>query len=92
MSPATARSARAKAPPTEAQLRLAIRQMRRPHWPAADDAVLAHPVYGPCVRALARNLSRAPFAGRPVPAPPPMRLPRMTFDARSAAANDRDDA
>jgi hypothetical protein len=83
---------RAKAPPTSEQLRLAIRHMRRPHWPDSDDAVLQHPVYGPCVRALARNLSRAPFAGRPAATPAPMRLPRMTFDARSAAANDRGDA
>ena len=77
-------------PPTDEQLRLAIRQMRRPHWPSSDEDVLDHPVYGKCVRALARNLSRAPFAGKPVPAPAP-RMPRLTFDPRRAAANDRDD-
>lgn len=81
-------------PPTNEQLRLAIRHMRRPHWPASDEAVLAHPVYGPCVRALARNLSRAPFNGRIPPrrAAQAQRLPRLTFDPRRAAANDRDEA
>jgi hypothetical protein len=76
-------------------------------WPPTLELCLEHAVYGPialpCLRALARRLGRAsPTPGRmpqraprPLPEPPPVparpawRGP--TFDARRAAANDRDD-
>lgn len=43
---------------TQEQLALAWRHMRRPHWPATLEQALRHPVYGPGLRGLARNLSR----------------------------------
>lgn len=46
-------------PPTDEQLRLAYRQLSRPHtWPPTVEAALAHPVYGKCLCALARQLNR----------------------------------
>lgn len=92
--------------PTEEQLRLALRQLWRPGWPATLEAVLAHHTYAVCVRGLARNLGRAAtrraaWAAAAAPAlphtTPPLRAkaqaPRQPqpFDARKAAANDRDD-
>lgn len=44
-------------PLTAEQLSLAYRQLRRPGWPPEADA-LQHAVYGPCIRGLARSLSR----------------------------------
>lgn len=71
-----------EAPLTREQLQLAFRHLRRPGWPHDLDAALAHPLRGPCIRGLARNLSRAPFnAGvqrphsLPVCAAPPVPLP-----------------
>lgn len=50
--------------PTPEQLRLAFRQLQRPHtWPPTLEAALAHPVYGKCLRALARNLGRPAHGG-----------------------------
>lgn len=50
--------------PTPEQLRLAYRQLQRPHtWPPTLEAALAHPVYGKCLRALARNLGRPAHGG-----------------------------
>lgn len=93
--------------PTEQQLLLALRQLRRPEWPQSLEACLAHVIAGPCIRGLAGNLARAtPTPGRSVlrrpavlPDPPPApagvparkRYPGPTFDARRAAANDLDD-
>jgi hypothetical protein len=97
---------------TQEQLTLALRQLWRPGWPADLAAALAHPLYGTCVRGLARNLRRPPVTATPVPrlgavhwAPPTptpndstartaagRRFPPLgTFDAKRAAANDRDD-
>ncbi|HOW47343.1 MAG TPA: hypothetical protein PLB26_06780 [Rubrivivax sp.] len=93
--------------PSEEQLRLAFRQLRRgPHWPATLELAMAHPVYSVAVRAVAINLHRGglplpavPPAWRrseasvpPTPAAPPQRrTAKPTFDARRAAANDLDD-
>ena len=47
------------AEPTREQLQMAYRQLARPdRWPRTLDAALAHPVYGICLRALARQLGR----------------------------------
>lgn len=57
---------RAEAPLTDEQLRMALRHLWRPGWPEDLQAVLAHPVRGPCVRGLARSLGRAaPTVGTP---------------------------
>jgi hypothetical protein len=104
-------SAAPKPPPPELtpeltpeQLRLAYRQLQRPHWPTTLEEALAHPLHGNCIRGLARSLSRPAWHERhpprpqappvpPTPTEPPARraLPRLTFDPRRAAANDRDD-
>lgn len=60
-------------PITDEQLRLAFRQLSRPGWPATPEAALAHPVYGPCLRGIARNLRRV-GVDRSVP-PPAQRVP-----------------
>jgi len=99
---------RAAEPPlTDEQLAIAFRHLRRPHWPALLAAALAHPVYSPLVRGLARQMGRqrpcllawAPThrpAAPPVPPTPTglswARPTRNTFDARRAAANDFDEA
>lgn len=52
--------------PSVEQLQLAYRALRQPnHWPPTIEAALAHPVYGVCLRAKAREMGRA----RPVTAP-----------------------
>lgn len=49
-------------PPTEEQLRLAYRQLARPHtWPPFE-AACRHRVFGTALRALARMMGRAPLA------------------------------
>lgn len=59
--------AQAPAEPTREQLQLAFRQLRRPSgWPASLDAALQHPVYGICLRAMARNLGRPAWLSQPV--------------------------
>ena len=80
--------------PTEAQLQMAYRELRTPVWPDTLQATLAHPVYGTCLRQAARHRHRASPCAAPQPTTParqarPYALP--TYDARRAAANDRDD-
>ena len=58
---------------TTEQLQMALRHLQRPTWPATLAAVLAHPLFGPCVRGLARSMSRCAW-----PAP---RQPRPTDGA-----------
>jgi hypothetical protein len=86
--------------PSAEQLALAYRQLFRPGWPPTVGAALAHPVYGPGLRGLAANLSRAAVCTRPQPKPAPSATTSHTphwarhgssFDARRAAANDKDD-
>jgi hypothetical protein len=93
--------------PTPEQLRLAWRQMRDRNCPGTLEAALAHPVYGPCIKGLARNLHRAsacvPAPVRkpdgyvpPTPTAPPngnrtTPKPLPRFDAKRAQANDFDD-
>lgn len=77
-------------PPTEASLRMAYRQLARPHlWPPFD-AACRHPVFGPVLRVLAQRLGRAPLSlahgahtlprGPVVPPdpPPPVRARRAS--------------
>jgi hypothetical protein len=87
-------------PLTEEQLALAWRHLRRPpHWPELLEDALEHPLYGPCLRGLARSLSRPAWAARHAamqpahPAAGPVRRAptHWTFDAKRAAANDRDE-
>lgn len=56
---------------TEEQLQLAFRQLRRPGWPATLEAALQDPLRCPCIRGLARQMSRTKFntGARPVPTP-----------------------
>lgn len=61
--------------PTLEQLRLAFRQLRSPRWPRTLDAALAHPIYGKCLRAMARNLGRPSWQPQPVAASLPQGLP-----------------
>lgn len=96
-----------EAPLTAEQLQLGLRQLWRPGWPRDLKDVLADPVRGQLVRAMARCLSRKqPTAGNtpparrapvpPTPTAPPIRKqgaqrPVLTFDAKRAAANDYDE-
>lgn len=94
----------AEPPLTDEQLQLAFRHQRRPHWPTSLQAALAHPIYGPAIRGLARCLSRQPLV-RPLPAhhtsvrrlastvpPTPAQAPaRQRLRGKCAAANDRED-
>lgn len=87
--------------PTQEHLLLAVRQSWRPNWPGFPDdpqACIDHPFYGPCMRILARRLGRKQPTSRPAPPTPPSpatagrwHMPPGAFDARRAAANDRDD-
>ena len=57
-------------------LEMAYRQLREPNrWPATLDAALAHPTYGVCLRAMARNLGRPVWQPRVVAAGLPQGLP-----------------
>lgn len=47
-----------KTEPTLEQLQLALRQLRRPHWPADLEACLARPQYAVPITCLARSLHR----------------------------------
>lgn len=98
---------RAVAQATREQLAAAAAHLRRPGWPADLDELLAHQLFGPCVRGLARCLARgerlpatrAPMDGAAfTDTEPPFEctrrapaLPRLRFDPRRAAANDHDD-
>jgi hypothetical protein len=53
--------------PSPEQIALAWRQLRRPSvWPASVEAALAHPVYGTCLRAMARQMARPVWQSAPV--------------------------
>lgn len=90
-------------PLTDEQLALAWRHLRRPpHWPERLEDALAHALYGPCIRGLARSLSRPSWAarhaaqqpaqaGRPAASRTHRAPSHWTFDAKRAAANDRDE-
>lgn len=61
--------------PTLEQLRLAYRQLSRPNrWPPFE-AAIDHPVYGTCLRALARNLGRPRWQPVPIAVSLPRGLP-----------------
>ena len=78
--------------PTPQQLQAAFQRLRRRSWPDTLDAALADPVYGPLTRCLAVSLARMALQPAPAtPARPPAAPQRPAFDARRAAANDRDD-
>lgn len=92
-----------EAQPTPAQYAQAFDVLRRrPRCPRTVEAALAHPVYGLCLRALAKKLaceqrpaapprSASPARRTVLPFPPRRAAPAHTFDARKAAANDKDD-
>jgi hypothetical protein len=86
----------AVAPPTDEQLRLAFRQVRRPGWPSTLEEALARPVYALAIQGIARCLGRAaPTTGtraytHTTPPAPPARHKPAAFDRKRAAANDRD--
>lgn len=79
------------------QLAEALRRLAPRGWPATVEAVLACPLRARILEGYARTLARrkARHAQRQMLRPPQaagaLRLPRLTFDARRAAANDHDD-
>jgi hypothetical protein len=94
--------------PTQEQLRMAWPIFRGRHGcPDTVEQALAHPKYGPCLRAAALDMGRAPMsahsgaaaaaasrlgANRWVPPTPDRPRPRLgAHDAKRAAANDRDE-
>lgn len=58
--------------PTEEQLLLAFRELYRPGRPASVEAMLAHPTWCIALRAVAKDLGRAPSR---TSCPPPRTLP-----------------
>jgi hypothetical protein len=77
---------RAPVQATRDHLAAAAAHLRRPDWPAHLDDVLAHELFGPCVRGLARCLAR----GEPMPAGRPQpdelhRQARASHDHRGGA-------
>lgn len=88
-----------KLPRVELQHRhllVAYRVLARPGWPESLDDALADSSIRPLVEGLARNRARAELLHTPEPARRPHAAPRRhasawTFDARRAAANDRDE-
>lgn len=88
-----------KLPRVELQHRhllVAYRVLARPGWPESLDDALADSSIRPLVEGLARNRARAellhvPEPTRHHPAAPRRRASAWTFDARRAAANDRDE-
>lgn len=88
------------AEPTTEQLQLAFRHLARPGWPNTLEEALQDRRVGGLVRGLARSLNRvkakaAPAQPQPAWAPTAIR-PRLShemahFDAKRAAANDRED-
>ncbi len=89
----TATSKRQHAPPTPEQLATAYRQLyRSPQWPPTLEAALAHRLYGLAVRGVAWNMVRASARKHAADARHPfIGLKPGAFDARRAAANDKDD-
>ncbi len=88
------------AEPTKEQLQLAFRHLARPGWPTTLEEALQDRRVGGLVRGLARSLNRVkatalPAQPQPAWAPAAIR-PRLSheaerFDAKRAAANDRED-
>lgn len=77
--------------PSAEHLRQAMRRISRPGWPASLEQCLDHPIYGPCIRGLARAIARQPARAVPTRPARPQRAPAPApFDARRAAANDFD--
>lgn len=97
MTSAERQAAHAAFEPSREQLQIAMRHLRRPGWPDTLDAVLASSVYGPLVRILARRMNRpswmlrssSELPGADQKAATYAPLPRLNFDPRSLAANDR---
>lgn len=97
MTSAERQAAHAAFQPTFEQLQMALRHLRRPGWPTTLDCALRSPVYGPLVRILARRMNRPSWMKRSsseLPCGEPLAttyapLPRLNFDPRSLAANDR---
>ena len=81
--------------PSAEQLQAATRLLWRagwPGWPHNPQATIDHPTYGACVRGRAMQLERAERSKASATTWWRGRLPQMgSFDARRAAANDRDD-
>lgn len=75
---------RAKAPYTMGHIAQALARMRGPGWPANPQDCLAHAIYGPCVRGLARALARA-AAKRTTGL---HALPGVVDDPKTPVAND----
>lgn len=82
-------------PPDRAWLARACSRLRRAHWPTELDQVLAHPIYGRCVRGMAaclqRQAHRASFTPPRVQTPAPALKPTRGRDLKRAAAGDCDD-
>ena len=60
--------------PSAEHLSQAMRRISRPGWPASLEQCLDHPIYGPCIRGLARAIARQPARAvptRPCPRPCP---------------------
>lgn len=85
--------------PTREQLQLAYRHLCRPGWPETLDAALQDRRISGLVRGLARSLNRvkaaqvvpqARYAWMPAAIRPMLSHEQPHFDARKAAANDRD--
>lgn len=86
--------------PSPEQLQQAFGRIRRPHWvPTTLDDALEHPIYGPCIRALAKSIARAALApslktqharneAPTLPARPPRREPTTTSKAPKVKAFD----
>lgn len=89
----------AAADPPRELLQRAFNSARNSRWPATLDEALQVQHLRVCLSGIARNLARAapvPVIAqppRPAPATAPAPLPRQRnlFDARRAAANDRDE-
>lgn len=88
------------AEPTTEQLQLAFRHLARPGWPETLELALKDRRISGLVRGLARSLHRAKataFPAQPQPAWAPAAIrPRLShetarFDAKRAAANDREE-
>ncbi len=77
--------------PTTAQLQATFERLRKPDWPTTLAGALAHPWYSRLVRCAAHALTTT---ATPEPArnPAPSAWHRApAWDARRAAANDRDE-
>jgi hypothetical protein len=78
--------------PAREWLLSAYRRIAPSTWPGSLDEALACPIRSRLICGFARVLQRR-AARHPAPGPRPARalpLPKLTFDARRAAANDHD--